>query len=158
MTEDIGPAHADELDELAKIWHDAWHFAHDDIVDPELVAVRTLALFRERIEGQIENTICARLDGTPVGLAILKGKELHQFFLAEEGRGTGIAYRLMEAAMARFATAGIQHAHLYVARDNDRAIAFYKRTGWTMDKEGFENIHAGGRSFNLPVLIMGRTI
>ncbi len=38
-----------ETDHLARLWHDVWHESHAALAPPELVRLRTLPGFRERL-------------------------------------------------------------------------------------------------------------
>ena len=63
----IRDAIADEVDALARLWHDAWHEAHARIVPPELTRIRTLHDFTTRLREALGRTRVAgatgRLDG-----------------------------------------------------------------------------------------------
>ena len=45
----VRPADAGEVDHLAQLWHDAWHGSHASLAPPELVRLRTLPNFRDRL-------------------------------------------------------------------------------------------------------------
>ena len=47
-----------------------------------------------------------------------------------EARGTGVAWRLVDAAAARPGAAGHSHLMLWVVIDNGRAVAFYSSYGF----------------------------
>lgn len=56
--------------------------------------------------------------------------ELHQLYVAEAAKGTGVAVRLMEWGIA-WARARAAILYLTVFTENDRAQAFYRRYGFT---------------------------
>lgn len=44
---------AAEIDQLARLWHDAWHEAHVPLQPPELIRLRTPESFRERLRAAL---------------------------------------------------------------------------------------------------------
>jgi len=52
----------------------------------------------------------------------------------------GVGNGLMQAALERLAGLPYEEALLWTFKENDRAIAFYERSGWRPD--GAEKIHA----------------
>lgn len=120
---------ASELDVLARLWHDAWRESHVALSPPELVRLRTLESFRERL-GTYDGIVAAGPVGAPLGFYVLKDDELYQFFLAPEARGTGLATMLIADAEKQFAARGIETAWLACAIGNDRAARFYEKSGW----------------------------
>lgn len=59
--------------------------------------------------------------------------ELMMINFAPEAWGTGLAPRLLEAAVAGLARSGHQEAILWVLDSNARARRFYERAGWEED-------------------------
>src|SRR5450631_2668535 len=57
--------------------------------------------------------------------------ELHRFYVDRPGHGKGVAQRLMHAALEAASTFDGQHLWLGVWERNPRAIAFYKKMGFT---------------------------
>ena len=47
---DVRAAQEGEIDQLARLWYDAWQDAHLPIVPPELTRLRTLESFKQRLE------------------------------------------------------------------------------------------------------------
>ncbi len=140
---------AGEEDVLAGIWHEAWHEAHAEIVSPGLVRARKLDAFVGRITANLGNTLVGRIDGAPVGPVSTKPEQLHQLFVAQAGRGKGIARDLILAAEARLAEQGAREAFLHCAVGNDRAAAVYRKMGWQDDGRIFEPIHADGGTYQV---------
>jgi len=63
------------------------------------------------------------------------GRAAHVAYLgtlavAPEVRGSGLARRMMQEALAKLAASGIRRVELTVEADNPRAIAFYERFGF----------------------------
>lgn len=123
-------ADAAEIDHLARLWHQAWHESHAPLVPQELVRLRTVESFRERLQAALPSIRVAGPDGAPVGFCILKGEELYQLFVSPEARGSGVAAALMADAEARLAANGVGTAWLACAIDNARAARFYEKNGW----------------------------
>jgi GNAT superfamily N-acetyltransferase len=126
----VRPAEESELDQLAKIWYDAWQDAHAQILPQELIRVRTLGSFRDRLRTNLALVRVAGPPGAPVGLCIVREDELDQLFVAAHARGTGVANALMADAEAQLRDSGVTTAWLACAIGNDRAARFYEKCGW----------------------------
>lgn len=125
------PAVAADMAPLVLLWHDAWHDAHRAITPPALVALRTPALFAERLKDIYDRLRVAGPEGAPLGLCIIKGDHLDQLFVAGHARGTGVATALLRDGEHRLRAAGVTAAQLDCAALNHRAAHFYAREGWT---------------------------
>ena len=127
----VRAATEDDVDELTQIWHDGWHDAHARIVPAELVELRTLKSFRDRLRADLNGVRVLQTSGPIVGLSMMRGAELYQFYVAESFRGSGAAAVLMADAEARLAERGVEVAWLACATGNDRAARFYEKCRWT---------------------------
>lgn len=56
--------------------------------------------------------------------------ELHRLYVAETAKGAGVAAALMDWALARMRARGAEDAYLGVWKNNARALAFYRRSGF----------------------------
>ena len=130
MMINIRAAEETEIDQLAQVWFDAWNDAHARIVPVELVRLRTLENFRERMQKKLPNVRVAGEPGDPVGFCVVKGDELYQIFVAAKARGTGVAAALMADGEAMLAQRGVETAWLACAIGNNRAARFYEKCGW----------------------------
>jgi GNAT superfamily N-acetyltransferase len=119
-----------EIDLLARIWYDGWQDAHARIVPAELVRLRTLESFSERLAAGLPNVRAAGPVGAPVGFCMRKGDELYQLYVSARARGTGVAAALMADAEALLADSGVGIAWLACAIGNERAARFYEKCGW----------------------------
>jgi len=125
-------AEANEIEQLATIWFDGWHDAHDRLVAESLVTVRTRESFRQRLSSELAKGMVRVIGevGLPVGFAMIRGSELHQFYVAASARGTGVAATLMRDVEAHMAASGVNIAWLDCAVGNTRAARFYEKSGW----------------------------
>jgi len=126
----VRSADAAEIDHLARLWYDVWHETHAPLQPPELIRLRTLESFRERLHAALPNIRAAGPLGTPVGFCVIKGDELYQLFVSPEARGSGVAAALIADAEARLAERGVETAWLACAIGNHRAARFYEKSGW----------------------------
>jgi len=119
-----------DLDNLAKLWYDAWQDSHAELVPPELKRLRTLSSFRERLADALANVRVAVGTGGPIGFHVVKDDELYQLFVAASARGSGVAAVLIADAEEQFLRNGIKTAWLACAIGNSRAARFYEKCGW----------------------------
>jgi GNAT superfamily N-acetyltransferase len=127
---DVRAAEKEEIDQLARIWLDAWTDAHAEIVPAALTRVRTYESFKQRLQALAADIRVVGPPGAPAGLCIVKGDELYQLFVSAEARGSGAAAALMADAERRLARSGVQTAWLACAIGNGRAARFYEKCGW----------------------------
>src|SRR6186997_2142652 len=73
----VRPADAGELDQLARVWYDAWQDAHAAIVPAALTRLRTLESFRVRLQADLQHIRVVGPAGDPVAFSIVKGDELY---------------------------------------------------------------------------------
>ena len=127
---DVRAAEEGEIDHLAKIWYDGWHDAHAQIVPAELIRLRSLESFRDRLQAAFPDVRVVGPCGEPVGFCIIKGNELYQLFVAVRSRGSGVAAALIADAETRLSENGVATAWLACAIGNMRAAKFYEKSGW----------------------------
>ncbi|WP_417518879.1 GNAT family N-acetyltransferase [Minwuia sp.] len=130
----------DEIPALARIWYTAWHDGHAAHVPAELTAIRTEESFRIRLADMLVSTRIAAVDGKPVGFCSLKGDELYQIMVSAEARGTPAATALMTNAEARLRAGGTEVAWLSCVIGNERAAAFYRKSGWHLARTFVEEL------------------
>jgi GNAT superfamily N-acetyltransferase len=127
---DVRAAEEGEIDHLAKIWYDGWHDAHAQIVPAELIRLRSLESFRDRLQAAFPDVRVVGPCGEPVGFCIIKGNELYQLFVSARSRGSGVAAALIADAETRLSENGVATAWLACAIGNMRAAKFYEKCGW----------------------------
>jgi GNAT superfamily N-acetyltransferase len=128
----VRSAEAVEVGELARLWHDVWHESHAHLSPPELVRLRTLESFHERLQAALPDILVAGPVGAPAGFCVLKGDELYQLFVSADARGAGVAAALIADAEVLLAARGVETAWLACAIGNDRAARFYEKCGWRL--------------------------
>ena len=131
----IRPASAPDRDEIAALWHESWHDAHHDLSPAAILPERTLACFRQRIDGLMDKTLVAEAvsgeaTATIGGFVTVMGNEVDQLFVARTDRGKGCAAALLAAAEARLRESGVSDAEIQCAAGNTRALAFYTKHGY----------------------------
>ena len=148
----------DDLEPLARLWHDAWHETHAPLMPPALARIRTVHDFRTRLAGFGEDLRVAGPPGEPMGFCAIRGDELHQLFLAPAARGTGLGGRLLADGESRIAAAGHRRAWLDCAVGNDKAIRFYTCSGWVRREETELDLPTADGIFRARVLILEKSL
>ena len=141
-----------ENEQIAALWHRAWHEGHDGIVPAELIARRTAASFPDRVRSYAGQMRIAIAEARVGGLCICRGDELYQLFVGAEWRGKGLASALMTDAEHRLLERGVDVAWLACAVGNARAIGFYRKAGWVDVARETERVETLGGHFEIPVL------
>ena len=85
----VRPADAAEIDHLARLWYDSWHKTHAPLSPPELIRLRTLGSFRDRLETALPNVSVVGPVRAPLGFCALKDDELYQLFVSSEAHRLG---------------------------------------------------------------------
>ena len=82
------------------------------------------------VDGDAAGYVQYRRRQAPVGELDARAVEIARFYVDRPHHGAGVAYRLMDAVLARAAAEGARVVWLQVAEYNDRAIAFYRKVGF----------------------------
>jgi GNAT superfamily N-acetyltransferase len=125
----LRPATTNDVDAVTDVWHRGWRESHLGHVPDALVAYRSPHHFRERVAAVVGSITVAVADERVMGLVIPHDDEIEQLYVADAGRGTGIAAALLrhgESTIAR----RFDTAFLAVVAGNHRARRFYGREGW----------------------------
>jgi len=154
----VRPIVPDDNDALARIWYEGWHEAHAHHVPRELVVLRTLPSFSDRIADMGDRMRVAGSAGAPVGLCAIRDGELDQLFVARAARGTGNAAALLANGEARLASSGVRRAFLLCVPQNIRAARFYARHDWVNMGECDEPVFTADGPFPLRVLRFEKTL
>jgi ribosomal protein S18 acetylase RimI-like enzyme len=135
----VRPAVPDDAERIVDIRNTGWREAYAHLLSPEFLERMTSS--PDRIRVSIESgtpVVVAELDGDVVGFACASTpfddepdppRELQLWFIYQYARahGSGTGQRLLDAAV------GDRPAFLWVAEENPRAIAFYRRNGFIPD-------------------------
>ena len=129
-----------DAEAIAQIHVKAWQQAYRHLAQPALLDALQPAdrveRWREIILAPVEDAWIAELDGMPVAWATAsdrdaakhpRARELNGMYALERAYGTGVGQLLLDAAIGR------AQAFLWVAADNPRAHAFYRRNGFAVD-------------------------
>jgi ribosomal protein S18 acetylase RimI-like enzyme len=133
----VRPAEPSDAEALARLHLECWREAYSGLLSPAFLAAQRveerLALWQRLLAGpHAERQFVAMSGGHPVGFAgslpPAEGRdvaELWGIYLLKAHHGTGLGQKLLDAAL------GAGPAALWVAEDNPRAQAFYRRNGFT---------------------------
>ena len=152
MAYEITRPKAVQADEIAALWHRAWHEGHHEIAPAALVALRDAQSFPARVRAEWDRMRVLVSDSSLAGLCICRGPEMYQLFVAQAFYGQGVAGLLLADAERRLADAGVRIAWLACAPGNARAVAFYKKAGWVPVGEVIEALDTAKGVFELPVI------
>jgi ribosomal protein S18 acetylase RimI-like enzyme len=136
----IRAATADDIVRIAEFQTEAWNDAYRDLVPAEYLARMTVETRTARWGGRIRagdrSIEVAELAGGIDGVVSFGGGsddlagprlELMSLYVRPSVRGSGLGAMMLEHAL------GDRPAVLWVFRDNARAIAFYRRHGFSLD-------------------------
>ena len=132
----LRPATPDDVEAIARLWHDGWRDGHLGHVPGALHQYRRLAHFLERVPPRLPQTTVAATEAGVVGFVTVHDDEVEQVYVAEHARGGGVAGPLLRHGEERVAER-FDVAWLAVAVGNARARRFYERSGWR-DAAGFD--------------------
>ncbi|UYV36691.1 GNAT family N-acetyltransferase [Rhodobacteraceae bacterium D3-12] len=130
MTLSFRPLTDADLPAAAALWHEGWIAGHADFAPPDLIRLRTLESFHDRLSRHMAQTFIAADADRLLGFVMLHDNEIDQFYVAQSARGTGTASALMGEAEARLRAAGHTAVWLACSVGNDRAARFYEKSGW----------------------------
>lgn len=152
------PALPADLPAAARLWHRAWHEAHDPLVPARFAMMRRPEDFATRLAGFGAALRVAGPEGAPVGLCVIRADELHQLFVAAEARGSGVAAALLADGEARLARNGIRRAWLDCVIGNDRALRFYAKHGWRQSRREAVDVDTPTGTFRAEIQYMEKTL
>ena len=140
------PAVIADADAIAAVHVRAWQETYHHLVPAEklraLDPVTRSARWRDILSGDDEQAWVAELDTEVVGWATTadrdptrqpRARELNGIYAYASAHGSGVGQALLDAAL------GDAPAFLWVAADNPRAQAFYRRNGFEPDGERDEH-------------------
>jgi GNAT superfamily N-acetyltransferase len=125
-----------------RLFRDTYAETHASMLEPYCAAAFGPAVQGLELAEEGAGVVLAEVDGEPAGYAQLRRRpvpapghegdamEIARFYVDRPYHGSGVAYRLMDAAVARAASAGARHLWLQAAEYNDRALRFYAKVGF----------------------------
>ena len=140
----------EEMRGKAYVHFKSWHESYSDIVDAEYLNTQVTLEKCERTAKKYPDNIFIAKDGERVVGFAAYGKyrgedlsdcgEVFAIYVLQEYQKRKIGYALMRAAMDRLQE--YKKVALWVFKDNQKAIGFYKRFGFVPD--GTENVFTLG--------------
>lgn len=140
---DLLPHEAPLLARLAeRLFRDTYGATHADMLDPYCAKAFAPGMQARELAEPGAGALLVEIDGEPAGyvhyrrrpapdpVADAQAMEIARFYVDRRYHGTGVAYRLMDAMLARAAAEGARTVWLQVAEYNARALAFYARCGF----------------------------
>lgn len=134
----VRPAVPDDAELITDIRNTGWREAYAHLLSAEFLAGLSSNAegLRRGIAGGRLTIVVAELDGEAVGYALAGPPDeddaprdwcLRHIYQYSSAYGSGTGQALFDAAV------GDRPAYLWTAEDNPRAIAFYRRNGFTAD-------------------------
>ena len=130
----------DEIKGKAYVHWKSWQEAYPGIVDQQYLDELTLEKCESIAYRWLDNIIIAKDGDAVVGFAgygkyrndeLENTGEVFAIYILAEYYGRGVGYRLMQEALAQLAD--YPKIAVWVLKDNERAINFYKRCGYRLD-------------------------
>lgn len=84
------------------------------------------------VEGELAGFAFLHFEHGPDGVALERPVELVRFYVAREWHGRGVAQTLMTACVREARQGGAGTLWLSVWQENDRAISFYRKSGFSL--------------------------
>lgn len=138
---EVRPAVRKDAPTIARIHATSWRetygrFVDDPETSPWFAVDRRIGMWREYIDQGVLTTQVASLGGEMIGFAAVqavddpnapRAEELTMLYVLGRAHGSGSGQALLDAVL------GDRPAQLWVAADNPRAHAFYRRNGFRPD-------------------------
>lgn len=151
MTLSVRPAVVDDADALGRVHVQAWRETYAHLLSPGLLESVSAERRAERWRSILSNSpdhaqVVAEIGGEIVGFAasgpardVISPRELqlYSIYLLAAHQGSGAGQELLDAVL------GDEPAYLWVAEDNPRAQAFYRRNRFTLDGERMVDLLEG---------------
>ncbi|MBR5164476.1 MAG: GNAT family N-acetyltransferase [Ruminococcus sp.] len=142
-----------ELRRVAELADEIWHECFTDIIslgqiDYMVERFQSLDAMIRQIEEQSYTYLSVYDGGDLCGYIAVKPEQDDRFFLSKlylrvDKRGQGIARLMLERVFEEARKHGKSSVYLTVNKHNDRAIAVYKRTGFTVTDSVVNDIGGG---------------
>ena len=134
----VRPADAGDAEGLARVQVQAWQESDTPLLSPGFLTAlsvpRRQEVWRQLLADPAESCVVAVAGGEVIGFCATspggdgpRDLQLWGIHVQASWHGTGVAQRLLDAAV------GDRPCYLWVAEDNPRAHAFYRRNGFAPD-------------------------
>lgn len=139
MSTTVRPARPEEAAAVAAVHEAAWNASAGAIVGRELEELAPFESRVEQIRAGLEDPpadaclLVAERAGELIGMAVCRGDELRDLYVAPASWATGAADALLDESLAFLRSAGVRRAILWVGEANLRARRFYEKHGWRPD-------------------------
>ena len=150
-------ATAEDVETIARVWHDGWGDGHLGHVPGALVPHRRLEDFHLRVPSRVPYTTVAVVGGRVVGFVTVQDDEVEQVYVSAGARGLGIADALLAHAEREIA-GRYRLAWLAVVAGNARARRFYERSGWQQAEAFDYDAEIAGGTLVVPSLRYEKTL
>lgn len=154
----VRPARLDDADSIARVHVQAWQAAYHDLLPAEYLQSLSVeewsANWRSLLEAGVPEVWVAEAHKEIVGWSSFDTcrdedaqtgtGELWGIYIAASHWSCGLGWELWLAAKRRLIERRFASVTLWVLADNQRAIQFYKRQGFTIDASAAKAIVIGG--------------
>jgi GNAT superfamily N-acetyltransferase len=159
-----------DAEAIAGISVRAWWHAYQDLLDPRVLAERTVETQAPRWEGYLAphsptETWVAEVAGALAGYVTVGPSDdadavpgcgmVFALYVEPAAQGAGLGTGLLARAIERLRALGYSAATLWVFAGNEHGRAFYERHGWSLDPSGAgqegEGWHAPAARYRRPL-------
>ena len=158
----IQPAESEDVPAIARAQVRSWQAAYECIVPAEHLATLSVdkreALWRELLLRGAPELLVAKDNEYIIGFvafgrcrdddATPSRAEIWAFYVIPSHWSQGVGTQLWNQARERMAERGYHTVSLWVLAANTRAIGFYDRMGFDLDKESAKEVVIGGRALS----------
>lgn len=118
----------------------SWHETYKDLLSQDYLRTITKEKCQQIAVTYPQNTLIVQVDGQVVGFACYgecrdedapESGEIFAIYILEKYHGKKIGYQLMQVCLERLSE--FQAVFLWVLKDNQKAIDFYKKCGFVAD-------------------------
>ena len=121
-----------EMDEKGYVHWKSWHETYTGIMPSDYLDNVTLEKCVSMAHKFPQNTLLLKVNHKTVGFSCIRkssdGNEIVAIYLLEEYHGKKLGYELMKKTASQFANS--DPIVLWVLKENEKAIRFYKRFGF----------------------------
>ena len=136
----VRPFQDEDLEQVGLLHSRSRRAAYAGMVPAAALAAVTpeaqVEVWRRRVTRSGSSVFVAANEGALVGFASLlitpEDCELDAIHVDPEAQRAGVGSALMHAAVEHARSRGVDRLHLLVIGDNERAQAFYRRSGWVL--------------------------